>query len=107
MRFSLDIPTVVADVAEDLVVTKLLQSDLDPIAMGSEVLEGVETLPEKPVRLPEFGSVFTPGIATFLDALAERTADERGGGIPPTIFSGHVVLSAIRQSWWCYQRAWH
>jgi len=42
---SLTTPTVVADVTEDLVVTKLTQGNLCPVAVGSEVLEGMETLP--------------------------------------------------------------
>ena len=88
-------PTVVADVTEDLVVTELTQSNLNPVAVSSKVLKGMETLSKKPVSFPKLSSLPIPGAATFLDALAERTADERSGGIPSTVFSGHVVLSAI------------
>ena len=86
--------TVVADVTEDLIVTKLTQSDLCPVAVGSEILKGMETLSEKPVSFPKLSPIPTPGTAALLDALAERAADERGGGIPTAIFSGHIVLSA-------------
>ena len=79
--------------AEDFVVAKLTQGDLGPVAVSGEVLEGMETLSKKPVSLPKLSPFVTPRIATFLDALAERTADERGGGIPTTVFSGHVILS--------------
>lgn len=88
-------PTVVANVTEDIVVAKLTQSNLDPVAMSSEVLKGMEALAEKPVSFPKLRSLPTPGTATFLDALAERTADKRGGGIPTTVFGGHVVLSTV------------
>jgi len=90
------IQTIVADMTVDFVVTKLTQSKLDPVTMSGEVLEGVETLAKKPISFPKLSSLPTPGTATFLDALAEGTADERGGGIPTTIFGGHVVLDAIR-----------
>ena len=90
--------TVVADVTEDLVVTKLAQSDLNPVAMSSEILQGMKTLSKKPVSFPKIGSLLTPGIATFLDTLAERTANKRGGGVPTITFGGHVVLSTIYQS---------
>ena len=97
--------TVVADVTEDFVVTKLAQSNLNPVAMSSEILEGVETLSKKPVSFPKLGSLPTPGAATFLDTFTERTTNERGGGVPTTVFGGHVVLSAIYQSLCHHHRA--
>ena len=90
-------PTVVADVTENFVVTKLAQSNLDPVAMSSEILEGMETLSKKPVSFPKLGSLPTSGIATFLNTFAERAANERSGCIPTTVFGGHIVLSAAYQ----------
>ena len=92
-------PTVIADVTEDFVVTKLAQSNLNPVAMSSEILEGMETLSKKPVRFPKVGSLPTPGTATFLDTLAERTTNKRSGSVPTTAFGGHVVLGTIHQSY--------
>jgi len=86
-------PTVVADVTEDLVVTKLAQSKLNPVAMSSEILQGMKALSKKPVSFPKIGSLPTPGIATFLDTLAEGTANKRSGGVPTIALGGHVVLS--------------
>jgi len=97
--------TVVAYVTEDFVVTKLAQSNLNPVAMSSEILEGMETLSKKPVRFPKLGSLPTSGTATFLDTLAERTANERGRGVPTTVFGGHVVLSMMHQSLGRHHRA--
>ena len=97
--------TVVADVTEDLVVTKFAQSNLDPVAMSSEILQGMETLSKKPVSFPKLGSLPTPCTATFLDTLAERTANERGGCVPTIAFGGHIVLSTIYQSLCHHHRA--
>ena len=87
--------TIVANVTEDFVMTKLAQSNLNPVAVSSEILKGMKTLSEKPVCFPELGSLPAPGTATPLDTFTERTANERSGGIPTTVFSGHVVLSGI------------
>ena len=66
--------------------------------MSSEVLQGVETLAEEPVSFPQFSSLFTICIAAFPDALVKGAADERGGGIPTTVFGSHVVLSVVIES---------
>ena len=93
-RSSLTTPTVVADVTEDLVVTELTQSNFCPVAVCSEVLKGMEALSKKSVCFPKLSPIPTTGTAALLDALAEGTTDERSGGIPTTIFSGHVILNA-------------
>jgi hypothetical protein len=79
-------------VTEDFVVAELTQGNLDPVAMSSKILEGMETLSKKPVCFPKCGSLSTPRFATFLDTVAKRTANECGGGIPTAVFGGHVVL---------------
>jgi len=93
-RSLLTTPTVVSDVTEDLGVTEFTQSDLYPIAVGSEVLEGMEALSKKSVSFPKLSPILTTGTAAFLDALAKGTTDERSRCIPTAIFSGHVVLNA-------------
>ena len=90
---------------EDLVVAELTQSNLDPIAVSSKILEGMETLAKKPVCFPKRGSFSTPRFTSFLDTVAKRTANESGGGIPTTVFGGHVVLGEKDQFLFCHKRA--
>ena len=59
-------------------MTKLTQSKLDPVAVSGEVLKGMETLSKEPVSFPKLSTIPAPGAATFLDAVAEGAADERG-----------------------------
>jgi len=84
--YCLNQPTVVANVTEHFVVAKLTQGDLSPVAVSSEVLERMEALSKKPVSFPKLGPIATPRVAIFLDALAERATDKRGGGTPTTVW---------------------
>lgn len=86
---------IVADMAEDVLVSKLAETNLTPVAVGKKILHGVQTLAKQAVGLVEIGALFAVGDAAALDAVLEGLADEGGRGVPATVFRGHVVLHAI------------
>jgi len=91
--------TVISYMTEDLVIAQLAKGNFTPIAMGKQVLHGVETCPKTAIRFPKMRTLLTLRLAGVLDARLEGASDERGGCVPSLIFGRHVFLEGVSKKY--------
>ena len=86
--------TIVANMAEYIVIAHLAKTKLAPVAVSKQILKGMKAGPHETVCFPKVTTLASPSTPAVIDAALEDSTDERCRGVPPSILGGHIVLDA-------------